>query len=1461
MSLSSLSLKRPILATVMSIIIVLFGLIGFNFLGVREYPSVDPPIITVRTAYTGANADVIESQITEPLEKAINGIEGIRTISSSSNQGSSVITVEFDLNSDLEAAANDVRDKVSQAQRQLPEDIDAPPIVSKADANSDAIISMTVKSDTRNQLEVCDYATNVLQERLQTIPGVSGIQIWGEKKYAMRIWFDPMKLAANQLSLNDVQSALNRENIELPSGKIAGNATELTVKTSGLLVTEDDFNNLIIKTDANSIVRLRDIGRAVLGPENEETILKESGVPMVALAIIPQPGSNQVAIADEFYKRFEQLKKEIPEDIEMGIVLDTTKFVKRSIAEVEETLLIAIGLVVIIIYLFFRNWLIAIRPLIDIPVSLLGAFFIMYIFGFSINVLTLLGIVLATGLVVDDGIVVTENIYKKLEAGLSPREAAKEGSEEIFFAVISTSITLAVVFLPIIFIQGFVGSLFKEFGIVVAGAVIISAFVSLTLTPVLSVKLSGKPGYQSWFYRKTEPFYRALDNGYRRSLEMFSSYKWASVVIILACIVLIWRPGLSLKEELAPLEDRGWLRITTSTPEGTSYDYMDGFMDRVSRFVEDSVPEKQIMLSVTAPGFAGSGAPNTGFGRIVIGDKETRHRSQQEIADYLTKNMVRFNDGRVFVVQDQTISSGGGPRGGLPVQFVLQNSNFEKIKENLPKFMDEVSKSPVFGGMVDVNLKFNRPELGITINRNKAAELGISVADIAQTLQLALSSRRMGYFIMNGKQYQVVGQVDRSNRDEPVDLKSFYVRSNTGQLVQLDNLVTVQEQSNPPQLYHYNRYKSATVMAGLATGKTIGDGIKEMERIAEKVLDNTFSTSLTGPSRDFKESSSNTLFAFGLALLLVYLILAAQFESFKDPLIIMITVLFALAGALMSLWMFGQTLNIFSKMGIIMLIGLVAKNGILIVEFANQLREHDPTLSKRDAAIQAATLRLRPILMTSLATALGALPIALALGAGAQSRVPLGIVIVGGVIFSLILTLYVIPTVYTMSAKAIYRRLFGLNKKAVAVVLLATASTGLWAQTPMSLNEAVEIALKNNYDILLAKTAEQATQINNNAGNAGMLPNVTLNVSENLSNNNINQKFSNGLEVQSNGVGSTNLNANVALDWTLFDGMKMFATKSRLEELQQQSGFNLKEQIQQTVAQVMSEYYGLVGQKMQIKTTETALDLVKNRQEIINAKYFVGIVSAFEVNQVNIDKNTFTANLLLQQNNFANLKMGFNMLLGRDVGTTFDVPETIENDTTLNFPPVDGSLANKNFSLLSAQRNINISQLQHREIGSQRLPLVRLTSSYGYTRQTSQAGFSLLNQSNGLNAGITASVPLFRSVSIRNQLRTADLQIKSNTVLFEKLQSTVNSAYRQAYNDYQTYKTIAGMEKANAQLALDNYKIAEGRLQQGLSSLLEVKEAERNWQDAQNRDINARYNLKLAEIELKKLSGQLVGSN
>ncbi len=1008
MNISELSLRRPVLAIVLNLTIVLFGIIGFKSLGVRDYPSIDPTNIGVSTSYGGANPDIIETQITEPLEKAINGIAGIKNITSSSSSGSSNINVEFELGIDLEAAANDVRDKVSQAIRSLPNDLEAPPVISKGDAFGDFILSMTVQSNTRNQLQVTEWANNVLLERLQTIPGVSGIQIWGEKKYAMRIWFSPGKLSSFSLTPADVQNALQRESVELPAGKLSGNATELVVRTFGRINTEEEFNNLTIKTVNGANIKLSDIGEAVLGPENEEQQLRESGIPMIALAIIPQPGSNYVSISNEFYKRYDQLKKEMPADVKLDIALDQTRFIKKSISEVEDTLMISLGLVILIIFLFFRDWLIAIRPLIDIPVSLIGAFFIMYVCGFTINVLTMLAIVLATGLVVDDGIVVTENIYKKMEAGMNKWQAAKEGSKEIYFAVISTSITLAFVFLPIVFLEGFVGRLFREFGIVVAGAVLISALVSLTLTPVLNVKLAKRDVHKhSWFYNKTEPFFRGMEDGYRKILTHFMKVRWMAFIIVAACGLIIFFIGRLVPSELAPMEDKSQFRLQLLTPEGTAYDYMDKYVDRVSNFMLDSIPEKQTVLSILGSRGFGGGA-NAANVRVTLSDPKDRKRSQKHIVEMVNRNMGKFNEGRAFAIEEQTISV--SRRGGQPVQFVIQNNNFDNLIAILPKFIEEVNKNPIFQG-VDADLKFNKPELRIKVDRLKASELGVSIEDVSQTLQLALSNRRLGYFTKEGKQYQVMGQVDRANRDDPNDLKGLYVRNATGQMISLDNLVTFEEATSPATIYHFNRYKSATISSGLAPGKTIGEGITAMEGISKKLLGPTFATALSGTSRDYKESSGNTSFALFLALGLIFLVLAAQFESFIDPFIIMITVPLAIAGALLSLWVFDHTLNIFSEIGMIMLIGLVTKNGILIVEFANQNRLKG--MQKMEAGIFAASQRLRPILMTSLAMSLGALPIALSLGAAATSRVPLGIVIVSGIMFSLVLTLFVIPAMYS----------------------------------------------------------------------------------------------------------------------------------------------------------------------------------------------------------------------------------------------------------------------------------------------------------------------------------------------------------------------------------------------------------------------------------------------------------------
>jgi multidrug efflux pump len=1008
MNLSELSLRRPVLAIVCSILIIVFGSIGYIFLGVREYPAIDPAVISVRTSYVGASAEIIEQQITEPLEKAVNGVQGVKNITSNSAQGSSNITVEFELGVDLEKAANDVRDKVGQATGNLPRDIDGPPIVSKSDADSDPIMFIVIQSQKKTLLELSDFAENVVTERLQTISGVSSAASFGGQ-YAMRLWIDPSKLAAYKLTIQDIRSALDRENIELPGGKIRGNATQLIVNTYGKLTTESDFNDLILRETEGKIVRFRDIGTAILSSDNDEFASRVNNVASVGVRIVAQPGSNQIEIADEVYKRLADIRADMPNDLNIQVGYDRSGFVRKAVSEVKETLIIAISLVVLIIFLFFREWSLALRPLIDIPVSLIGSFFIMYLLGFSINVLTLLAVVLATGLVVDDGIVVTENIFKKMEQGMNKRKAALEGSKEIYFAVIATSITLAIVFLPIIFLQGFVGRLFREFGIVVAGAVLISAFVSLSLTPVLNIYLAKKnPHKHSWFYRVTEPFFTGLENLYRKTLQGFMNIRGAAFVIILACLAIIYLIGKNIPSELAPMEDRNRVRASLTGPEGADFDFIDKVTYDVNRQLLDSIPELSFSLSF-APSF-GSGASNSSFISMGLMDASKRVRTQDQIAQQANRIFRRYNNVRAFAIQEQTISVGLGSRGSFPVQFVLQNLNFDKLRDAVPKFLEEVSRSKVFQGF-DVNLKFNQPELQITIDRLKANELGVSVLDVTNTLQLALSGRRFGYFIMNGKQYSVIGQVERENRDEPVDIKSLYVRNTNGDLIQLDNIVKMAETASPPTIFHYNRFKSATISAGLAPGMALGDGINEMERIAKKVLDESFNTSLSGASLDFKESSSNTSFAFFLALILIFLVLAAQFESFVDPFIIMITVPLALAGAVLSLKLFGQTLNIFSQIGIIMLIGLVTKNGILIVEFANQKRRRGE--KKIPAAVDAAVARLRPILMTTLATTLGALPIALAFGSAGKSRIPLGIVIVGGMLFALILTLYVVPALYS----------------------------------------------------------------------------------------------------------------------------------------------------------------------------------------------------------------------------------------------------------------------------------------------------------------------------------------------------------------------------------------------------------------------------------------------------------------
>ena len=998
MNISELSIRRPVLATVLTVIILLFGLIGYTTLGVREYPSVDNPIISVSCSYPGANAEVIENQITEPLEQNINGIPGIRSLSSVSQQGQSRITVEFELSVDLETAANDVRDKVSRAQRYLPRDCD-PPTVSKADADASPILMVAIQSNTRSLLELSEIADLTVKEQLQTISDVSSVSIWGEKRYSMRLWLDPVKMAGYGITPVDVKNAIDNENLELPSGSIEGNTVELTLRTMGQMHTAEEFNNIIIKESGGRIVRFNDIGYAELGPADLKSYMKMNGVPMVGVVVIPQPGANHIEIADAVYERMEQMEKDLPEDVDYTYGFDNTRFIRASISEVESTVYEAFVLVIIIIFLFLRDWRVTLIPCIVIPVSLIGAFFVMYVAGFSINVLTMLAVVLSVGLVVDDAIVMTENIYIRIERGMRPFEAGIEGAKEIFFAVISTTITLAAVFLPIVFMEGTSGRLFREFSFVVAGSVIISAFAALTFTPMLATKMLRYREKQNWFYRKTEPFFDGMNRYYSRSLAYVLKHRVMAIPFTLLMLVIIAFLWNKIPSEMAPLEDRSQINIDTKAAEGASYEYIRDYTEEINDLVDSIVPDAAF---VTARVSSGSGNI-----QITLKDIKERDYTQMEVAEEISQAIRTHTKARAFVRQQ---SSFGGRRSSMPVQYVLQSVSIEKLEQVLPEFLARVYDNPVFQ-MADVNLKFTSPEMRVEINRDKAGTMGVSVRDISESLQYGLSGQRMGYFYMNGKQYEILGQINRQQRNKPSDIRSIYIRNDKGEMIQLDNLVEFVEAVAPPKLYHYNRFVSATISAGLAEGKTIGQGLDEMDKIAADVLDETFRTALSGDSKDFRESSSSLMFAFILALVLIYLILAAQFESFKDPFILMLTVPLAIAGALIFMYFGGITMNIFSQIGIIMLIGLVAKNGILIVEFANQKQEHgeDKMQAIRDAALQ----RLRPILMTSAATVLGLIPLAFATGEGANQRIAMGTAVVGGMLVSTFLTMYIVPAIYS----------------------------------------------------------------------------------------------------------------------------------------------------------------------------------------------------------------------------------------------------------------------------------------------------------------------------------------------------------------------------------------------------------------------------------------------------------------
>ena len=1006
MFLPELSIKRPVLATVMSLLIVLIGVISFLRLTVREYPKIDTPVVSVRTVYKGASPQVIESQVTQPLEDSISGIEGVKSIKSVSREEVSQITVEFVLEREVDAAANDVRDRVSRVRGRLPDEVEEP-IIAKIEADAQAILWLRLYSDQHPALEISDYADRFVVDRLKTLPGVASVIIGGERRYAMRIWLDRERLAAYGLTPQDVEDALRRQNIEVPSGRIESTQREFTVLSESDLRTPEQFDRLIVREVNGYPVRLKDLGRAELGPQDERNRLRVNGQSAIGMGVVKQSTANTLSVAQSVKAELPRLRTALPPGMNLDVAFDTSVFIERSIESVYEVMAEALLLVVLVIFFFLRSLRATLIPFVTIPVSLIGAFFLIWIMGFTINVLTLLGIVLAVGLVVDDAIVVLENIHRHIEEGMAPRQAAITGSREIAFAVVAMTVTLASVFAPLAFSTGNTGRLFMEFALTVAAAVVVSGFVALTLTPMMCSKLLRHQSRHGRFYNALERFFGAMVASYRRGLAWCLRHRLVVVGVFAAVAAVGGTVFATLKSELSPLEDRGFFIGFMSAPEGATMDYTDGYA-RIWEGIYKEVPEIATYFVSVAPGLERPNPVNFAISFIRLKDWSERDRNPREITAALQPKMSAMMPGVIpSLVNPPSL---GQSFRNPPVQFVVQGNSYEQLDRMVNDLIARARSYPGFA-YIDSDLKLNKPQLKVDINREKAAAVGVQVEQIGRTLETLLGGRQVTRFKREGKQYDVLVQLEDKDRRQPTDLTSIYVRGANGQLAQLANLVTVTETVAPKELNHFNRLRAAIISANLAPGYTLSEALGFMERTASEVLTAEYQTALDGQSREFRESGQQLYFVFFLALAFIYLVLSAQFESFRGPLVIMLTVPLAITGALVAMKLAGITLNVYSQIGLVMLIGIITKNGILIVEFTNQLR--DRGTEKIAALIEASSLRLRPILMTSAATVLGAAPLAIATGAGSESRSAIGWVIVGGITLGTLFTLFIIPVAYT----------------------------------------------------------------------------------------------------------------------------------------------------------------------------------------------------------------------------------------------------------------------------------------------------------------------------------------------------------------------------------------------------------------------------------------------------------------
>jgi multidrug efflux pump len=1373
----------------------------------------------------------------------------------------SQITIEFELTRDVDAAANDVRDRVSRARGRLPDDIEEP-IISKVEADANAIVWLAFYSDRHDQLQITDYADRYVKDRLSALPGVSNVIIGGERRYAMRIWLDKDRLAARQLTVQDVEAALRNQNVEIPSGRIESAQREFSVRTRGDLTTPDQFNQLILGYIQGYPIRLQDVGFAELGAEDDRNAVRVNGRPAVGLGVVKQSKANTLAVADAIKAELTGIEQSLPDSMKLEIAYDSSIFIDRSIHEVYVTMGIALALVVTVTFIFLRSFRATTIPAVAIPASIISTFTIMYALGFSINVLTLLGLVLAIGLVVDDAIVVLENIHRRIEQGQTAMHAAIEGSHEIGFAVVATTISLVTVFVPIAFMTGTTGRLFSEFGLAVAGSVLISGFIALTLTPMMSAKILNVQVAHTWFFRATERLFDGMNRIYRRLLT--AALRWRIAVIGLGVLASVASYFLfaSLKSEFAPVEDRGIYIGVMIAPEGSTLAYTDAYARRVEDLYEQ-VPEIDKYFMVIAPGLEKPNPVTNALSFTMLKDWDERDRSQQQVVAELAPKMFGIPGFLAFPINPPSL---GQNIIKTPVQFVIGGPTYEALQDDVTKMLDRVRPYP---GLVnlDTDLKLNKPELNVNISRSKAADVGVSVAAIGRTLETLLGGREVTTFKREGEEYDVIVKLRDQDRTKPSDLSGLYVRGNQGALVQLSNFVTVQETVAPRELNHYDKMRSATITANLAPGYTLGEVLTHLEQTAKDVLPPGTRITYAGESKEFKEATGSLYITFGLAILIIYLVLAAQFESFVHPFTILLSVPLAVTGALLSLKLTGSTLNVYSQIGMIMLVGLVSKNAILIVEFANQLRERGRALV--DAIIEASTLRLRPILMTTAAMILGAVPLAIATGAGAESRRQLGFVIVGGLLFSTLLTLFIVPAVYTLLA----RRQAGAKEAASAqevhkagaagIAMLAlvwfTGSTLGPAQAAepvtdlpelrLSLRDAIDAALDNNPAVQRFREKVLEAKGFSDTRRGALLPNISGVVSQ----------FSRTFNLGAFGIPGAGVvgpfdpfdaRANMVLsifNLSLLERWRAGRLGVEVAELDAEAN---KRDIMATVGLLYTE---ALRAEAAVKASESNIDLNQQLLKLAQDRKAAGMATGLDVTRAQVQLENEKQRLLVAENQRGRTKLN----LIRAIGINFELRlilidelKLVEVEPQSPYEALQAARENR-IELRAQEQRQRLAQLTLSSIQSERIPSLRFDGDYGFI------GLGPDEALPTRNVGVTLSVPIFDGGQREARISESRSQVRQEQIRMKDVSDQISLEVRDALLTLGSTKQQVLVAQEGLRLALRELDLSRERFAVGVANNIEVTNAQTSVARARDNMIEALANFNSARINLARAKGEL----